>query len=423
MSTFKLGFAKRTINPPLGTGLAGYCLKPERTVQSVLDEMFARAIVFDDGERKAALVSADTILIGNANVEIIRNRIHTETGISPEAIMIAATHSHSAPTCVYIRQWGELSAAYVEIVHNQIVQAVGEALKAAAPVALGSGQTQLPGLGFNRVRKDGPIDNTLRVLAARDPQSKKLALILSHYGLHPVMMPTNSRYASADFPGRAVRELELSHPGANAAFIQATCGDIDPIRHFEGVDAVQDAGRTVAGATRQVVEGLSFDGKATISNAQVDCDLPLDWEDARREATEYLFHGKTRKHHEVLARASFMRDWTHEILGLLASNPPAYWRSPIQALRIGNTALVGIPGEVYTLIGEAIRARSPFKDTWVVGYANGSVGYLTDPRDYAEETYGAVMTPKILGYPPFKSNAWEVVVEAGVRALKQLSSD
>src|SRR5438067_8708859 len=118
MSTLKLGFAKRSISPPLGVDLAGYCQKPERTVQSVLDEMFARAIVFDDGERKASLVSADTILIGNSNIGIIRDRIQTETGIPAEAIMIAATHSHSAPTCVYIRQWGEMSPAYVELVHN-----------------------------------------------------------------------------------------------------------------------------------------------------------------------------------------------------------------------------------------------------------------------------------------------------------------
>jgi hypothetical protein len=421
MSTLKLGFAKKSINPPVGVGLAGYCLKPDRTVQSILDEMFARAVVFDDGEHKAALVSADTIFFGNANAAMIRARIQSETGIPSESIMLTATHSHSAPTTAFLRHWGETNPAYVDLVHNQTVQAVVEAAKATVPVVLGSGQTQLPGLAFNRVRKDGPVDHTLRVLAARDPQSKKLAFVLSHFGLHPVHMPTNSRYASADFPGRATRDLERFFSGANAAFIQGTCGDIDPIRHFEGVDAVQDTGRAVADSTRQVIEGLQFDGKPTLSNAQVDCDLPLDWDDARREATEYLFHGKVRSRHEGLARSTFVREWANEILGLSASNPPPYLRSPIQALRIGNVALVALPGEIYTLIGEAIRSRSPFKDTWVVSYANGAVGYLCDPRDYPEETYGAVMTPKILGYPPFKPNAWEVVVESSLRALKQLS--
>lgn len=420
MSTLKLGCAKRSISPPLGVGLAGYCLKPERTVQSILDELFAHAMVFDDGSRKAVLVAADAILIANDGIDILRRRIQTETGIAPEAIMISVTHTHSAPTAAFLRNWGELSPAYVERLHNQIVEAVKEAAKSTAPVAIGSGQTQLTGLAFNRVRKDGPLDQTLRVLAARDPQSKKLAWVLTHYGMHPVTMPMDSRYASSDFPGRAVRGIEHTFPGAHAAFIQGTCGDVDPIRHFEGVDAIEDNGRAVADAARQVVEGLSFENQNTIANAQVDCDLPLDWDDARREATEFLFHGKVRKHHDVLAKSVLMRDWAHEILGLVAANPPGYWRVPIQALRIGNAALVGIPGEVYTLIGETIRARSPFKDTWVVGYTNGSVGYLTDPRDYPEETYGAVMTPKILGYPPFKPNTWEVVVDASVRALKKL---
>lgn len=420
MSILKIGFAKRSIAPPIGTGLAGYCFKPERTVQSVLDEMCSRAIVFDDGERKAALVSADTCLIANDGINSMRRRIQEDTGIPADAVLIAATHSHSAPTAAYLRHWGALSPAYADLLHNRTLEAVKEAAQKTAPVCVGSGQTQVTGLAFNRVRKDGPLDQTLRVLAARAEGSKSPALALMHYGMHPVMMPTDSRYASADFPGRAVRDVERCFKDSNAAFIQGTCGDIDPLRHFEGVDAVQDAGRAMAEATRQVVEGLNYEQSATISTAQVDCDLPLDWEDARREATEFLFQGKIRKHHDGLARSVFMREWANEILGVLGANPPAAWRCPVQALRIGKAALVAIPGEVYTLIGEAIRAKSPFEDTWVVGYANGSVGYLTDPRDYEQQTYGAVMTPKILGYPPFKAHAWEVVVESSLKALNQL---
>ena len=64
--------------------------------------------------------------------------------------------------------------------------------------------------------------------------------------------------------------------------------------------------------------------------------------------------------------------------------------------------------------------RSPFKHTWIVGFANGAVGYVADSRDYEEETYASHFAPKIYGFLPFKPNAWEVMAEAGVAALNKL---
>jgi hypothetical protein len=125
-----------------------------------------------------------------------------------------------------------------------------------------------------------------------------------------------------------------------------------------------------------------------------------------------------------------MREWAVETLGLAAANPPETLRCEVQALRVGSAAFVGLPGEIYTFIAQQIRAASPFKPTWVLGYANGSVGYVTDPGDYDEKaalsqgagggSYAATLAPKIFGLPPFKPHAWEAVVSATSQALKAL---
>ena len=45
-------------------------------------------------------------------------------------------------------------------------------------------------------------------------------------------------------------------------------------------------------------------------------------------------------------------------------------------LALGDSALLTFPGELYTEIGQYIKAHSPFRRTFVIGLANGYVGYI-----------------------------------------------
>ena len=47
----------------------------------------------------------------------------------------------------------------------------------------------------------------------------------------------------------------------------------------------------------------------------------------------------------------------------------------MQALRIGDLALVSAPGELFVELGLEIKRRSPFGQTMVLELANDSVGY------------------------------------------------
>ena len=55
---------------------------------------------------------------------------------------------------------------------------------------------------------------------------------------------------------------------------------------------------------------------------------------------------------------------------------PARIDVPLQALRIGDLAIVTIPFEVFVEIGLELKAKSPFPDTFAVSIANGAYGYL-----------------------------------------------
>ena len=50
----------------------------------------------------------------------------------------------------------------------------------------------------------------------------------------------------------------------------------------------------------------------------------------------------------------------------------------LQAIRIGDIAIVGVPGEFFTVLGQEIKRRSPFRYTYVFELANDYIGYIPD---------------------------------------------
>ena len=86
----------------------------------------------------------------------------------------------------------------------------------------------------------------------------------------------------------------------------------------------------------------------------------------------------------------------------------------IQAICLGETALLGWPGEVFSSLGMAAKRGSPFAQTYVVGYANGSIGYVPTPEAFAEGGYEARCALHLADH------AGEVLVEESLDLLQKL---
>jgi hypothetical protein len=84
-----------------------------------------------------------------------------------------------------------------------------------------------------------------------------------------------------------------------------------------------------------------------------------------------------------------------------------------QAIRLGNTALVGIPVEPFAEIGVAVKEQSPFATTFFSGYTNGVNFYMPMPYAYEEGGYEVWMSP-------FAPQAAEMTMNASVRLLEEL---
>ncbi len=85
------GAAELVISPPVGAPTLG-------TIQrstGVHDDLYARALVLNDGRKRVAILSLDLIGMDFALADQIRGAIAARTGIA--IALVHCTHNHSAP--------------------------------------------------------------------------------------------------------------------------------------------------------------------------------------------------------------------------------------------------------------------------------------------------------------------------------------
>ena len=120
----------------------------------------------------------------------------------------------------------------------------------------------------------------------------------------------------------------------------------------------------------------------------------------------------------VAALARFAVEWTEEILPDLEARPEVL-EVEVQALRVGDTWFAAHPAELFTSLGLDLRAGWPHEELFVLGYANGSVGYLPDEPEIARGGYAAVQSPKFTGQFPFTADSGRVLVGGLLEALEE----
>ena len=93
----------------------------------------------------------------------------------------------------------------------------------------------------------------------------------------------------------------------------------------------------------------------------------------------------------------------------------------VWASRLGDTAIVGAPGEIFGEIGAAVRSASPSPVTLFAGYCNGSLGYVATPEEYPFGGYEPAVSHRGYGHPaPFSPDVAGILRETALELLGQL---
>lgn len=130
-------------------------------------------------------------------------------------------------------------------------------------------------------------------------------------------------------------------------------------------------------------------------------DLEVMDADNKRDMEKYL--NSIYKMEELIV--------TEANLGYLKNSKP---QNPIKAeimgMKIGGFVLISFPGEVFAQVGLDIKKISPFENTFVSGYTNGTVGYSPTPDAYNGDAYEVSLSTLAAGWQKiFEEKALEIL--------------
>jgi neutral ceramidase len=423
VTVLKAGWCAVDITPPVGTPLAGFAAR-KGVSEGIHDPLKARALVIErEGGETVALLTADVVGMPTAMARQVRERIATAIGITPDHVMVSASHTHSGPVLEpSLDTIGLASEHYRATLADDIVGAAAAAARRREPVRLEVASGRIEGIGRNRRHDDGlPVDPEVGLLSLLPSAGPACRFV--KYACHAVTLGPDNLLITADYPGYAMRFIErVMGPGTVAMFANGAAGDVNtghsadlsalgyfiPGRTFEraerlgtmlGAEVVRTA-QTSEAESDPVVRAASREillpAKALPSIAEATADLErkrkvLDALSAKLgsavpETDPRLVKARVD---ELYARLLVLRVGQRADTG---SGTEASKQIPveIQGIRIGETALIGVPVELFVEIGLAVKAASPWKRTWVLGYTNGSMGYLPSREAYVEGGYEVV---------------------------------
>ena len=439
----RAGVGTADITPPIGYRMSGYF--HERRSTGTLNPLHAKALVLKQGDTRAAMVFCDIIGLSPDVSAKARKAAAGKTGIPAENILLAATHSHTGPLYAGAlrKHFHDLAVAehgrdpceeadYPTLLVERIAEAIAAADAAAAPVRLAAGSAEQTGLSFNRrfhmkegpvrfnpgplnpdiVRPAGPIDPQVGIVMFRDAVGGEARAMLVNFALH-LDTVGGTQYA-ADYPYFVQQTLrEKLGEKLLLLFGTGTCGDINHIDVTQRERLKTDhIGRTLGQTVAAASEKLKPIDRPALAVRREVVHAPL-----QRPTAEDLAWAKESVRKVGTRELPFLEEVKAYKLLSLELRGGQTIPLEVQAFRLGpDTAVVGLPGEVFVDIGLAIKRASPFATTMVIELCQDCPGYLPTKKAFAEGSYETVNSRIAPG-------GGEMLVEAATRLLKQLAAE
>lgn len=407
------GFGRLDITPPLGTTLAGYY--ETRYADGILDPLLATAVLFDNGEKKALVMSIDLIGFNQFLMDRIRTTIAERMGMDKEGVFLACTHTHLGP-CTASSRGNVENEDYIDWLEKKLGDAAQLAMNDLAPVTqklYTYGRVQDVAFVRRYWMKDGTVrtnpgqDNPDIVKPAGEPDERSSLFLLKrenapeiaiiNFQVHPDVI--GGKTISADFPHFVRDTYESIIPNSRCVYFNGCQGDTNHC-DFMGIPKPQKLG----GYDRSEYMGKKI-AMSVISNLHLAKELPgeaiaygqktitLSINKARPEEIEdalainAVFEKQGRAAASAFAKTcKTVTSSTRgiSIVGLM--NLPDEQPAPLTALSVGDAVFAGFPGEPFTDIGREVKSKSKFTLTIPCCCANGYEGYY--PMDHCFDEGG-----------------------------------
>jgi hypothetical protein len=465
----QVGVATVDFTPCCGLPLMGN-FRDDYAARGVHDPLLAKAVVFAGPRgRPAALLALDLCMVDAENVAMVREEISRTSGVPPERVLVHATHTHSGPAPNGKYSFGVDMAPYradVEAMLRKAASAVRLAERDLADAELSLGTVHEDRLSFNRRlrRRDGTTQMNWEALlpgfdpgeiegawGTTDPQVACLVIeragaapappvgggvalappvgatrpvaTIVNFGLHPAILAGDNWLYSADYPGYTAEALgRIFGPEFVSVFLNGCCGNVN---HVDYRDPLQGRGYQMTQRVGYMLAGAAAEAIRLRQPIRGD-DLEVS---RRRVALDRI---RISPAEEAWCRETLEQARLHPPRGQVDGLPDPYWadlrlrmlrqqdspaETEVMVLRLGEAAVVGLPGEIFCESGLAIKARSPARHTLVAELANDAIGYVPAAEAFRQGGYEPT-----IGSAQYREDSAQRLVDAAVEQLRALFS-
>jgi len=348
----------------------------------------ATAVVLRRDTTKLAVVACDVLMLTRDIVDPALEEIARSCNISGDHVLVNASHTHHAPSTVTVHGY-ERDEIFCRRTTEAIVAAVKQADAKIAPglrlffrlgeessvgqnsrLLLKDGTIFWIGPRDDAVRPTGPFDPELPVLAFKDERGKVDALLFNH-STHTIGT-RGGAVRSPSFYGLAAQELEAELGGV-VGFLEGASGSTHNLSlgcDEMAVRIKQSVTDALAKAEARPVHRLAARKRSFPARVR-----RFNEEQQDRAVADYC---RKRNPQGAAATIEVFRAMRRRLAPLQGTERT----TSVQALVIGDIAFVGVPAEFFTVLGQDIKRRSPFRYTYVAELANDWVGYTPDRKAF-----------------------------------------
>lgn len=384
-----------------------------REATSIKAPVYARAVVLDDGRETIGIVVVDSCMMPRDLLDEAKHLAAAKTQLKPDRILISATHTHTAPSCMGALGT-EADDNYVPLLRQKLAEALVAASANLEPAEVGwaSGNAA----DFTAVRRwvrrpdridvdpfgnasmranmhaarkpddavgpTGPEDPELSMIGFRSPTDGRVLAVLSNFSMHYY----GDQPISPDYFGLYCRGIESliapskAEPARPLALMSHGCsGDIWRRDYFLPADqkepTIDEYTNRLLVVAKGIYGSMTYESNSYLAMAEARLAMRYRIPDAQRlewakRIVAEMGERPAKTNTEVYAREQILlheRQSTEIVL---------------QAVRIGNIAIATTPNETYALTGIKLKLQSPMPKTMVIELANGGDGYIPPPEQH-----------------------------------------
>ena len=371
--------------------------------KTFLDPLFARVAIFQDANGgKAAFIQLDTISVRWSDTDDLRKRIAAECGFPAGNIMVSATHNHAGPAIARLAPV-EKETAYVEDLKKKCISAFAQALSGLEEAEAGFGSAKEFDVAFNRrtVMRDGtvksqaffaanpdalymegPADPEVAVVVVRNKSGKTLGALVN-FACHPVHHG-GTHEISAGFPG--VLAAKMKEWGCPVTlFLNGAYGNVITIDFQHGISiSKEQAGERLFADVKKAFAQMTFRSDFSVAVDSRTIKLPF------RDITDDEYHGRVRGAQRFRDDELYEKD-----IDLVKAKIARQGTQPaeVQVIRLGSWHFAGIPAEYFVEHQLRIKTETFPNRSFVVGGANGMIGYVPTKDAFTRGGYETTLGP------------------------------